>query len=110
MQMFLQFKKQLDQGQYTGIPPAGTKTKKKVSLVTIIFRTIWGMRTDRNADTQIQPVIVRHADMISNQHTHRSTVLTKRASIMRRRQLITKWAASPPIATLPLRPNEGVGR
>ena len=63
--------------------------------------------TNRNDDTRIQQAIVHPMDMILNQHTHRSTVLTERASTTRGQQLITKWVVSQLIVTLP---PDGVGR
>ena len=58
------------------------------------------METDRNAATQIQPIIAHRVDTISNQHTHQQPVPTEKTATMKQLPSLTKWEESLPIAIL----------
>ena len=68
---------------------------------------IYPMENEHDADTQIQPVTVRHVGMISNRPTPRSVVPIKRLGIMMQQHSKIKWVESQLIVTLP---PDGVGR
>ena len=68
---------------------------------------IYPTENKHDADTQIQPVTVRHVGMTSNRPTPRPVVPIKRLGIMMQQHSKTKWVASQLIVTSP---PDGVGR